>query len=75
MTHRPLLLLLLLLLATAPAYADKPCEDLRQEIIGKLETKQVVGYRLDIVPSAKVGERKVVGRCEGGLKVIVYTRK
>ena len=34
----------------------------------------VVGYTLDVVANDQVGERKVVGSCEGGSKKIVYTK-
>lgn len=72
---RHLLLLPLLLAAALPAQAAKPCEELKAEIVAKLEAKQVVGYTLEIVASAEVGERKVVGSCEAGSKKIVYSRK
>lgn len=65
----------LLLAAALPAYAAKPCEELKAEIAAKLDAKKVVGYQLEIVASADAGERKVVGRCEAGSKKIVYTRK
>jgi hypothetical protein len=63
-------------LACASAQADgiKACEELKSEIAAKLDAKNVVGYTLEIVANADVGERKVVGSCEGGKKKIVYTR-
>lgn len=66
----------LLLLATAlPAQAAKPCEELKAEIAAKLDAKKVVGYTLEVVATADVGARKVVGSCEAGSKKIVYSRK
>lgn len=63
-----------LLALTLPALAAKPCEELKSEIAARLDEKKVAGYRLDIVEADKVGERKVVGSCEGGTKKIVYER-
>ena len=68
-------LTLLLLAAALPAFAAKPCEELKAEITSKLEAKKVAGYTLEIVAAAEVGERKVVGSCEAGSKKIVYSRK
>ena len=58
-----------------PAMAAKPCEELKSEIVTKLEAKGVKEYTLDIVANEQVGEKKVVGSCEGGTKKIVYARK
>jgi hypothetical protein len=58
---------------TAPT-ARKPCEDLKAEIVKKLEAKNVTSYTLDIVDKGKEGEGKVVGSCDGGTKSIVYSR-
>jgi hypothetical protein len=58
---------------TAPA-ARKPCDDLKAEIAKKLDTKNVVGYALDVVDKGKEGDAKVVGSCDGGTKSITYTR-
>jgi len=72
---RHVLMLPLLLAAALSAQAAKPCEELKAEIVAKLDAKKVVGYTLGIVASAEVGERKVVGSCEAGSKKIVYSRK
>jgi hypothetical protein len=61
-------------LAVAPAFAIKPCEELKTEIAAKLDAKGVKGYQLEIVPSADVKEQTVVGSCDGGAKRITYTR-
>jgi len=58
---------------TAPT-VRKPCEDLKAEIIKKLEAKNVTSYTLDIVDKGKEGEGKIVGSCDGGTKSIVYSR-
>ncbi len=58
----------------APAFAVKPCEELKTEIAGKLDAKGVQNYQLEIVSSADVKDQTVVGSCEGGSKKITYTR-
>jgi len=61
--------------ATAQAPARKPCEDLKADITKKLEAKGVTSYSLDIVDKGKESpDAKVVGSCDGGTKLIVYTR-
>ncbi|HUN94175.1 MAG TPA: DUF1161 domain-containing protein [Burkholderiaceae bacterium] len=69
--------IVLLALASAPAHAVKPCEELKSEIAAQLDAKHVVNYMLDIVPADKPveGDGKVVGTCDGGKNKIVYTRK
>ncbi|MFO1341166.1 MAG: DUF1161 domain-containing protein [Burkholderiaceae bacterium] len=64
-----------LALLGAPAWAAKPCEELKSEIATKLDGKGVKGYTLEVVPADQAGDRKVVGSCEGGSKKIVYARK
>ncbi|NVZ29129.1 DUF1161 domain-containing protein [Pseudomonas gingeri] len=66
----------LLSIAGTTLAAGKPCEELEAEIRAKIEAKGVHGYALSIADKgtgASAGE--VVGRCEGGTKEIVYTRK
>jgi len=53
----------------------KDCEELKREIAAKIEAKGVTEYTLEIVPNEQVGQKKVVGSCDGGTKKIVYTRK
>ena len=72
-------LLTLALVAFAPLslYAEgpKPCDELKGEIVQKLEAKNVKSYSLDIVSNDQVKDGgKVVGSCEGGTKKIVYSR-
>lgn len=69
-----LMLCVSLIAVAAPALAAKPCEELKSEIAAKLDEKKVVGYTLEIVDNDKVGERKVVGSCDGGSKKIVYEK-
>jgi hypothetical protein len=64
----------ILALGVAPAFAQKPCEELKSEIAKKLDDKGVKNYQLDIIPTDQVKDQKVVGSCEGGKKKITYTR-
>jgi hypothetical protein len=68
---------LLLAAAAVPGHACaaiKPCAELEREIAAKLDARGVVRYELTIVAPDEVGERQVVGSCEGGTKRIVYRR-
>ena len=60
---------------SAPAFAGKPCEELKAEIAAKIEANGVKEYTLDVVANGQVGDQKVVGSCDGGTKKIAYTRK
>ncbi len=66
--------LLALSLAMIPAFAQKPCHELKTEIAAKLDNRGVKKYQLDIVAAADVKEQKVVGSCEGGQKKITYKK-
>jgi hypothetical protein len=67
---------LLATLATAPAAsaAIKPCAELEREIAAKLDARGVLRYELAIVAPDAVGDRQVVGSCDGGMQRIVYRR-
>ena len=65
----------LLSLAAAPAFAQKPCEELKTEIAAKLDAKGVKNYLLEIVPSDAIKDQTVVGSCELGTKKIVYKKE
>lgn len=65
---------LVLSLAVAPAFAQKPCDELKAEIAAKLEAKGVEKFQLEIVAAEEVKDQKVVGSCEGGKKRITYTK-
>ena len=69
----PVVFIALSVVSTA-ALAAKPCAELKGEIAAKIDAKNVSGYTLEIVANDQVGERKVVGSCEGGTKKIVYER-
>jgi hypothetical protein len=64
----------LLSLAAAPAFAQKPCAELKSEITAKLEAKGVKNYQLEIVPADAVKDQTVVGSCEFGTKKITYKK-
>jgi len=68
------ILLCALIIASAPAFAAKPCEELKGEITAQIEANHVPSYALDIVDNDQVGDRTVVGSCDGGTRKIVYTR-
>ncbi|MES1982903.1 MAG: DUF1161 domain-containing protein [Pseudomonadota bacterium] len=57
-----------------PAFARKPCEELKSEIATKLEAGGVKKYQLEIVSVGEVKDQKVVGVCEGGKKKITYKK-
>ncbi len=61
-------------LASTQAFAAKSCEELKSEITAKIEAKDVKKYALEIVATDQVGERQVVGSCDGGAKKVIYTK-
>jgi hypothetical protein len=64
-----------LALLAAPLFAQmKPCEELKSEIVAKLQAKGVKDpeSRLAIVPTEEVKDQKVIGSCEAGKKKITY---
>ena len=71
---KPSILPALALLISPMAYAGTPCDEVKTGIAAKLDAKGVKNYTLDAVPNDQVGDRKVVGSCEGGTMKIVYTR-
>ncbi len=64
----------LLSLAGGAFAAGKPCEEVKAAIAAKLDAKHVSGYSLEIVDKGAAAGGKVVGKCEGGTKAIVYKR-
>ncbi len=58
----------------APAFAAKPCEELKTEIATKLDAKGVKNYQLGVVATADVKDQNVIGSCEGGAKKITYAK-
>lgn len=64
-----------LLSLAGTAMADgKSCEELKAEIAAKLDAKAIAGYSLEIVDKGAAAGGKIVGTCEKGTKVIVYTK-
>ncbi|MHC8329971.1 DUF1161 domain-containing protein [Pseudomonas sp. LB1P83] len=64
-----------LLSLAGTAFAEgKSCEELKAEIAAKLDAKGVSNYSLEIVDKGAEAGGKVVGTCEMGKKVIVYTK-
>jgi Protein of unknown function (DUF1161) len=64
-----------LALLAAPLFAQvKPCDELKSEIVAKLQAKGVTDpeSRLAIVSTEEVKDQKVIGSCEGGKKKITY---
>lgn len=72
MTSR--IVLVVLLAASTSALAAKPCEELKTEIAAQIDSNHVASYTLEIVSNDQVGDRKVVGSCDGGTRKIVYER-
>ncbi|SDB63390.1 DUF1161 domain-containing protein [Pseudomonas sp. NFACC13-1] len=72
---KKLMVALGLLSLTGGAFAaGKPCEELKSEIAAKLDAKGVSGYSLEIVDKGTATDGKVVGKCEGGAKEIIYKK-
>ena len=63
MTSRSVLVVLLA--ASTSALAAKPCEELKTEIAAQIDSNHVASYTLEIVSNDQVGDRKVVGSCDG----------
>ena len=71
---KSLILAIGLSLVATSALAQKDCDELKGEITAKLQAKGVKNFTLEIVPTEKVKDEKVVGSCEGGTKKITYKR-
>jgi len=69
-----LLLVPILLSFSVPAMAKLSCDDLKSTIAAQLDAKHVVGYTLDVVAKDAAADGKIVGSCNGGSDVIVYTK-
>jgi Protein of unknown function (DUF1161) len=72
---RKLIAVAVLLMLATPAFAAKPCDELKSEIDAKLKAKGVENYTLEIVANDEVKDQTVVGSCDGGTKKIVYKRE
>jgi hypothetical protein len=75
---KSLMIVVVLLFVSMSAFAEgaKPCDDLKAEIVKKIEANGVKTYSLEIVAKDKETEAnaRVVGTCDGGSKKIVYSR-
>ena len=86
---RRAVLLITLSLATLPVLAENlTCEALRDRLDAKLQAKGVPSYTLELVPSSQRSKYiaasgvpatqpptgKIVGACEGGARLLIYTR-
>ena len=66
--------LMALALLSASFVAHASCDDVKSSIDAKIKANNVSNYSLDVVAKDQAGDGKVVGQCDGGAKVIVYTR-
>lgn len=71
---KKLVLGLVSVLAVAPAFAKMDCEALKTKIAGKIESKGVKDYSLDIVAKGEGKDARIVGSCDGGTKEIAYRK-
>lgn len=72
-----LALVLALISVSASASGQQDCEELRDRIAAKLESKKVASYSLEIVEAKgnKTGKgSRVVGTCEMGSKKVIYSK-
>ena len=69
------IVLILAAAAVMPAWAAKPCEALKAELITKIESHGAKNFTLEVVAPDQTGDKRVVGSCEGGTKKIIYSRK
>jgi len=70
---RTTIVTLALALVAGPALAT-PCDEVKAKIEAKLEKKGVKNYTIEAVAPDAVGDKKIVGSCEGGKKKLVYSR-
>ncbi|MEY3746562.1 MAG: hypothetical protein RL194_21 [Pseudomonadota bacterium] len=71
---KAVLMFTMLALGSHAQAAIKPCEELKDEIAKKIESKGVQSYTLKIVPAEESSEGREVGSCEQGSKKIYYIR-
>ena len=74
-TMKHLIVLTLAAAAFVPAWAAKPCDELKSELTTKIESHGAKNFTPEIVAPDQTGDKRVVGSCEGGSKKIVYSRK
>ncbi len=68
-----LLLAIVLGTLSLPARAGN-CPDIKNGIDAKLKAKGLHHYSLDVVRTGDEGSARIVGQCNGGKSVIVYSR-
>jgi hypothetical protein len=71
---KAVLIFTMLALSSHAQAAIKPCEELKDEIAKKIESKGVQSYTLKIVPAGESSDGREVGSCEQGSKKIYYIR-
>lgn len=58
-----------------PVWAKQDCEELRDRIAAKLESKKIASYSLEIIDAKQPHKGgRVVGTCDLGSKKIIYTK-
>lgn len=67
-------LFVVLALTSVSFAAHASCDDVKSGIDAKIKANNVSNYTLEVVSKDQAGDGKVVGQCDGGDKVIVYTR-
>lgn len=72
---KQLIALTLFAAVTVPAWAAKPCDELKAELTAKIESHGAKNFTLEVVAPDQTGDKRVVGSCEGGTKKIIYSRK
>lgn len=67
--------MLVMAVMATPGWAKQDCEELRDRIAAKLESKKIASYSLEIVDAKQPHKGgRVVGTCELGSKKIIYTK-
>ncbi len=56
------------------ASARLSCDALKQKVTAKLTEHGVKQFTLDVADEANPGAGKVVGHCDGGKRVVTYTK-
>ena len=70
-----LIVLTLAAAACVPTWAAKPCEELKAALTTKIESHGAKNFTLEVVVADQIGDKRVVGSCEGGSKKILYSRR
>ena len=62
------------LLAASGIAAGVTCEELKNQVVKKIEGKGVKNYELEVVPKNTKSSDRVVGSCDKGSQVILYRK-